>query len=68
MSWAFEGLVFEWTGDAAWHFVRLPVDVAEEIRDALVEPRRGFGSVKVEVRIGATEWSTSPAEGDEGQS
>ena len=59
VSWAFEGLVFEWTGDAAWHFVRLPVDVAEEIRDALVEPPRGFGSVKVEVRIGATQWSTS---------
>ena len=59
MTWEFEGEVFVWTGDAAWHFVRVPVGVAEEIRDSLTEPPRGFGSVRVSVRIGATEWSTS---------
>ena len=59
MTWEFEGEVYLWTGDAAWHFVRVPVEVAEEIRDSLVEPPGGFGSIRVRVRIGATTWSTS---------
>ena len=54
----FTAELYEWTGDAAWVFVTLPVDLAEDIRDMDV-PRRGFGSVKVRVRIGATEWRTS---------
>ncbi len=58
-SLSFEGVVFEWTGDGAWHFVRLPVETAEEIRDLMVGPPRGFGSVKVAARIGSTTWSTS---------
>lgn len=55
----FDGVVFEWTGEGAWHFVRLPVEVAEEVRDLLVGPPRGFGSVRVTARIGGTTWSTS---------
>ena len=54
----FTAELYEWTGDAAWVFVTLPVDLAEDIRDMDL-PRRGFGSVKVRVRIGATEWRTS---------
>lgn len=44
-------------GAAAWYFLTLPVELADEIR-AQVEPV-GFGSVRVHVRIGATAWSTS---------
>ena len=48
-------------GDGAdsWHFVTVPAQVSEQIRDALVEPPRGFGSVRVTVRAGATSWQTS---------
>jgi hypothetical protein len=53
-----------WIWDArrldTWTFVSLPEDVSQEIRartdDGL---RRGFGSVRVRVRVGATSWQTS---------
>lgn len=54
----FEAELYEWRADSSWVFVTLPVDLAEDIRDMEL-PRRGFGSVKVRVRIGATEWRTS---------
>ena len=42
----------ESTDPGSWSFVTLPTDVAEDIRDVMVEPPRGFGSVKVEVVVG----------------
>lgn len=47
--------------DDSWTFVTLPVDASDEIRDrtAATGPRRGFGSVRVRVTIGATSWTTS---------
>lgn len=52
-------------GMAPIGFVRIPPDAAEQIAGHELErrlelgKRRGFGSVKVAVRIGASEWSTS---------
>ena len=43
---------------AAWAFVTVPSDVDEEIR-LFSGPPRGFGSVRVEVTVGATTWRTS---------
>jgi len=53
-----------WIWDArradSWTFVSLPEDVSEEIREVAGDgPRRGFGSVRVRVTIGASSWSTS---------
>jgi hypothetical protein len=45
--------------DDSWTFVSLPVDVSDEIRDLTAGERRGFGAVRVEVRIGSTIWRTS---------
>jgi hypothetical protein len=43
---------------ASWYFLTVPGPVSEEIaREA--GPRRGFGSVRVEVTIGGTTWRTS---------
>lgn len=42
----------------AWFFVSLPFDVTDAI-DEVSGPGRGFGSVKVEVTIGASTWRTS---------
>ncbi|MFB9928527.1 DUF1905 domain-containing protein [Amycolatopsis halotolerans] len=51
-----------WIWDArrtdTWTFVSLPGDVSDEIRE-LGGPRRGFGSMRVLVRVGATTWRTS---------
>lgn len=41
-----------------WVFVTVPADLSAEIR-MLPRSEKGFGSVKVEVTIGATGWSTS---------
>lgn len=49
-----------YSGEAAWHFLTLPVQVAEEIR--FFHPKRrgkGWGSVRVDVQIGASRWDTS---------
>jgi len=51
------GPVLRWSGDAAWYFLALPVDLADEIR-ARTE-HVGFGSVRVTATIGSTSWSTS---------
>jgi hypothetical protein len=55
----FTGEVFEHSGEGSWHFVKVPADVAAEVRDLLIGPLRGFGSVKVVATIGDTTWSTS---------
>lgn len=41
----------------SWHFLTLPVELAEDLR--LEGPREGFGSIRVQARIGATTWRTS---------
>jgi Domain of unknown function (DUF1905) len=52
-----------WTADkAAWHFVNVPKSHSEEIKfftDSHFGKRRGWGAVRVTVRIGASEWQTS---------
>jgi len=54
-----------WLWDArrsdTWTFVTVPAEVSEAIEDAAdaLGPRAGFGSVKVQARIGATVWRTS---------
>ncbi len=43
----------------SWVFVNLPPEVSEDVRDLLTGPPGGFGSVRVEVTLGATTWRTS---------
>lgn len=58
--------VFEFTaplwlhpGADAWHFVSVPPEISADIADLTAGVRRGFGSVRVGVRVGATSWRTS---------
>lgn len=46
-------------GQVGWHFLTLPVEVAEEVRDLVPPSPRGFGSIPVTVTIGRTTWNTS---------
>jgi hypothetical protein len=55
----FEAEVWLHQGAEPWHFVTLPGEIADEIRVRTAGSRRGFGSVRVEVAIGETRWSTS---------
>ncbi len=59
MAYRFTAVLWEHDGPAAWYFITLPHDVTDEI-DELTEGRqRGFGSVRVRVKVGATTWATS---------
>lgn len=58
LTFDFDATVWEWTGKGAWSFVTLPVTAAEDIR-YFTGPRRGFGSVRVEVTLGKSRWKTS---------
>ena len=57
----FQGELFPWREDQpdSWVFVALPEDVSDRIDDELTDPPRGFGSVRVEVTVGESTWSTS---------
>lgn len=59
-TFEFSADLYEWDArdDASWVFVTLPADLAEDIQDMAL-PMRGFGSVKVRVRCGSSEWRTS---------
>ncbi len=54
----FTSVLWRWEAQDAWRFVTVPADLTEEIR-VTGGPPRGFGSVRVEVRVGSTTWRTS---------
>ena len=54
------GPLWLWTGEGgSWHFVTIPEQQAGEVRAQALAARRGFGSVRVEARIGDVAWRTS---------
>lgn len=55
----FSAEVWEWESQASWHFVSLPEEVTDEIDDRFGHLAAGFGSIKVEVRVGSSTWRTS---------
>jgi hypothetical protein len=58
MQLNFDSVLFPWDAKPSVVFVALPQDHADAI-DHAVSSTGGFGSVKVNARIGETEWSTS---------
>jgi len=59
VTYRFDAELWRHDGDAAWHFVTLPFDVADDIEERHGRTAGGFGSVRVRVRVGSTEWATS---------
>jgi Domain of unknown function (DUF1905) len=51
--------VWLYPGMAGWHFITIPEDVSEEIKDRFGDKKRGWGSLPVEVTVGTTTWKTS---------
>lgn len=58
---AFEFAAPRWRypGEGGWYFVSLPPEISADINDLTAGIRRGFGSVRVAVTVGATSWRTS---------
>lgn len=59
MEFEFTGAVVEWRGPAPFFFVRLPVEVAEEIADEAARLTYGWGVIPVSATIGGTTFTTS---------
>jgi hypothetical protein len=63
LSFHFTSTCWLWQAEkAAWHFISLPKEQSEEIKffnDNLSHKKRGWGSVRVEAKIGETRWKTS---------
>lgn len=51
--------MWRYSGEAAWYFVSLPTEVGAAIHESFRGLSSGFGSLKVEVTLGATVWRTS---------
>ena len=57
-GWTFTASMWRWK-DGAWRFVTVPEDVSDEVDEVVGDATGGFGSVRVEVTVGATTWRTS---------
>jgi hypothetical protein len=58
-QFSFDAEVWEHHGPGSWHFLSLPEDAADDIEEMFGHRAKGFGSLRVDVTIGATRWSTS---------
>jgi hypothetical protein len=58
-TFEFAATLWRYPGADSWHFVSLPVEISADITDVTAGNRRGFGSVRVTVTVGATSWQTS---------
>jgi Domain of unknown function (DUF1905) len=59
MELQFSGALYEWRGPAPYHFVAVPEDEADLIRDAAAFVSYGWGMVPVRGRIGSTDFTTA---------
>jgi hypothetical protein len=58
-AYDFTAELWEWDAKPTWHFVTVPVEVSDEIAARMEGFTRGFGSVRVTVRVGGSAWATS---------
>lgn len=59
MNISFQGKVFRWAANEAFFLVSVPKNLSDEIKEISDGLTNGFGSLKVEARIGTTVWRTS---------
>lgn len=58
-KFSFAAKIWEWDGPQAWHFVSLPVDLADFVKESFSQNARGFNSLRVEVKVSDEIWRTS---------
>jgi hypothetical protein len=58
-TYTFRGELWLYPDEAGWHFITLPEDVGEQLREDSAPLRKGFGSVRVSASIAGHRWSTS---------
>lgn len=58
-QFSFSANVWEWDGPQVWHFVSLPEDLANIVRESFGHNAHGFKSLRVEVNVSNQTWRTS---------
>jgi len=53
------GELWSSNGKGAWHFISIAQNISDEIKFFTKDFKKGWGSVRVIVKIGETEWNTS---------
>jgi hypothetical protein len=59
MEFDLAGELFEWRGPSPYHFIRVPEEVADAIREVANLVTYGWGVIPVTVRIGASTFTTA---------
>lgn len=59
LQWQFTASVWKYNSTKAWHFISLPTEISKEIRENLRWQEEGWGRLKVNAKIGNSEWKTS---------
>ena len=59
MNFTFTASVWEWRGPAPYHFVSVPLEIAQEIKELASAVTYGWGMIPVEGKIGNTSFTTS---------
>jgi hypothetical protein len=61
VTYEFDAQLWLWDARKAdtWTFISLPPEIADEVLELGGPHARGFGSLRVEVRLGGTLWRTS---------
>jgi len=58
LDFTFDAELWLYSGPTQWHFITLPVDIADEIK-FFIKSRNGFGSIRLSATVGTTKWKTS---------
>lgn len=58
-EFTFSGNLWKHHGNGAWYFFTVPVELSGDIDFYFAHVKRGWGSLKVRVQIGAVSWETS---------
>src|SRR5262249_62086519 len=66
-TFTFTAPLWRYPGADGWHFVSLPAGISADISDITAGTRRGFGSVRVTVPVGATPWRAAAFPGQRGR-
>ena len=59
MRYNFRSELWVHIGENPWYFVTMPPDQSDEIAEITAPMRKGFGSVRVEVKLGTFTWLTT---------
>lgn len=58
-SYSFSAELWLYPGEAGWHFLTVPADVADDVHEQSAGASKAFGSVRVTAEIAGHSWQTS---------